>query len=49
MECVNYWRKEVQKRGYGAFKDVRAIVISKNPEQIERVIEAGDGVVVKKT
>lgn len=49
MESMYYWRKEIQKRKYGAFKDIRAIIVAVNPEQIGRVIEAGDGIIVKKT
>ncbi|XP_017784595.1 PREDICTED: DNA topoisomerase 2-binding protein 1-A [Nicrophorus vespilloides] len=45
-ECVHYWRKEITERGYGAFHDMRAIVVAAKKEPIVRVIEAGDGLVV---
>ncbi|KAH1009030.1 hypothetical protein HUJ04_001459 [Dendroctonus ponderosae] len=44
--CIPFWRKEIKRRGYGAFSDLRAIVVAGNREPIVNVIEAGGGVVV---
>lgn len=44
--CIPFWRKEIKRRGYGAFSDLRAIVMAGNREPIVNVIEAGGGVVV---
>lgn len=46
MKAIHSWRKEVAKRGYGAFHDMRAIVVASKREMIVRVIEAGGGMVV---
>ncbi|XP_060533164.1 DNA topoisomerase 2-binding protein 1-A isoform X2 [Cylas formicarius] len=46
MQNVYHWRTEVQRRGYGAFNDMRAIVIAEKRDPIVKVIEAGGGVVV---
>ncbi|XP_050511327.1 DNA topoisomerase 2-binding protein 1 isoform X1 [Diabrotica virgifera virgifera] len=43
---MHWWRKEVGRRGYGAFNDMRAIVVANKREPIIRVIEAGGGVVI---
>lgn len=45
--CIYQWRKEVARRGYGAFHDMRAIVVSEKKDSLANVIEAGGGVVVK--
>nr|CAH7737114.1 unnamed protein product [Callosobruchus chinensis] len=42
----HWWRKEIARRGYKAFNDMRAIVVAQKREPIVRVIEAGGGVVV---
>ncbi|XP_030747341.1 DNA topoisomerase 2-binding protein 1-A isoform X2 [Sitophilus oryzae] len=44
--CINYWRKEIKRRGYGAFKDMRALVIAERRDPLVKVIEAGQGVVL---
>ncbi|XP_057665915.1 DNA topoisomerase 2-binding protein 1-B isoform X1 [Diorhabda carinulata] len=46
MQRMHWWRKEVARRGYGAFNDMRAIVVAIKRDPIVRVIEAGGGVVV---
>lgn len=43
---VHLWRKEIGRRGYRAFNDMRAIVIAEKKEPIVNVIEAGGGVIV---
>lgn len=45
-QSMHWWRKEVLRRGYGAFHDMRAIVVANKREPIIRVIEAGGGMVV---
>ncbi|CAH1971985.1 unnamed protein product [Acanthoscelides obtectus] len=42
----HWWRKEIARRGYKAFNDMRAIIFAEKREPILRVIEAGGGVVV---
>ncbi|KRT81163.1 hypothetical protein AMK59_5272, partial [Oryctes borbonicus] len=44
--AIHWWRLEITKRGYGAFHDMRAIVVSNRRDSIKRVIEAGGGMVV---
>lgn len=44
--AIYSWRTEITKRGYGAFHDMRAIVVAKKREPIVTVIEAGGGMVV---
>ncbi|XP_076255601.1 mutagen-sensitive 101 isoform X2 [Rhynchophorus ferrugineus] len=44
--CINYWRKEIKKRGYGAFNGMRAIVIAERRDPLVKVIEAGEGVIL---
>lgn len=46
INAIYWWRKEITKRGYGAFHDMRAIVVSNKRECIVRVIEAGGGMVI---
>jgi topoisomerase (DNA) II binding protein 1 len=46
IQCIHWWRKEIARRGYGAFNDMRAIVVAQKREPIVRVIEAGGGTVV---
>lgn len=41
-----YWRKEIQRRGYGAFHDMKVIIVAQKPEPLVRVVEAGGGMVV---
>ncbi|XP_066157208.1 DNA topoisomerase 2-binding protein 1-A [Euwallacea fornicatus] len=41
-----FWRREVSRRGYGAFNDMRAIVVAESRIPIINVIKAGGGVVV---
>lgn len=43
---MKWWRQEICKRGYGAFSDMRAIVVANKREQIVKVVEAGGGMVV---
>ncbi|CAH0559697.1 unnamed protein product [Brassicogethes aeneus] len=43
---MHYWRKEISGRGYGAFSDMRAMVVAAKREPIVRVVEAGGGVIV---
>lgn len=45
-QAAHWWRKEIKKRGYGAFHDMRAIVVAKKREPIIKVIEAGGGMVI---
>ncbi|KAK9745844.1 BRCA1 C Terminus (BRCT) domain [Popillia japonica] len=45
--AIHFWRKEITKRGYGAFHDLRAIIVSNKRESIIKVIEAGGGMVVE--
>lgn len=47
MKAIHWWRKEITKRGYGAFHDMRAILVANKREMIIRVIEAGGGMVVE--
>lgn len=47
MEAAYWWRKEISRRGYGAFNDMRAIVVASKKEPIVRVIEAGGGSIVE--
>ncbi|XP_050310488.1 DNA topoisomerase 2-binding protein 1 [Anthonomus grandis grandis] len=44
--CIHLWRKEISRRGYGAFNDMRAIVMTDRKAAIANVIEAGGGLVV---
>lgn len=46
MQRMYWWRKEISKRGYKAFNDMRAIVVAQKKEPIVRVIEAGGGTVI---
>ncbi|XP_018580230.1 DNA topoisomerase 2-binding protein 1 [Anoplophora glabripennis] len=46
MKYMHWWRKEVSRRGYGAFNDMRAIVVAQKKDSIIRVIEAGGGLVI---
>lgn len=46
VNAIHWWRKEITKRGYGAFHDMRAIVVANKKEPIVRVIQAGGGMVV---
>ncbi|KAJ8920479.1 hypothetical protein NQ315_005347 [Exocentrus adspersus] len=46
MKSMHWWRKEVARRGYGAFNDMRAIVVAQKRDPIIRCIEAGGGVVI---
>ncbi|XP_044258153.1 DNA topoisomerase 2-binding protein 1 isoform X2 [Tribolium madens] len=46
MQSIHWWRKEISRRGYGAFNDMRAIVVAQKKEPIVRVIEAGGGQVL---
>lgn len=46
IQSMFWWRKEIENRGYGAFHDMRAIVVANKRDPIIRVIEAGGGVVV---
>ncbi|XP_008190279.1 DNA topoisomerase 2-binding protein 1 isoform X2 [Tribolium castaneum] len=46
MQSVHWWRREIKRRGYGAFHDMRAIVVAQKKEPIVRVIEAGGGQVL---
>lgn len=41
-----YWRKEIQRRGYGAFHDMKVIIVAQKPDPLVRVVEAGGGMVV---
>lgn len=43
---MHWWREEITKRGYGAFHDMRAIVVANKRDPIIRVIEAGGGMVI---
>lgn len=45
-ESMHWWRKEINRRGYGAFNDMRAIVVAQKRDPIIRVIEAGGGQVI---
>ncbi|CAG9762777.1 unnamed protein product [Ceutorhynchus assimilis] len=44
--CISNWRKDIGLRGYGAFHDMRAIIIAEKKDLISNVIQAGGGVVV---
>lgn len=46
IKSIHWWRKEVSRRGYGAFRDMRAIIVANKKEMMVRVIEAGGGMVV---
>lgn len=46
MQKMHWWRKEVSRRGYGAFNDMRAIIVANKRDPIVRVVEAGGGVVI---
>ncbi|KAJ8954961.1 hypothetical protein NQ318_000392 [Aromia moschata] len=46
MQKMHWWRLEISRRGYGAFHDMRAIVVAQKRDPILRVIEAGGGVVI---
>ncbi|XP_023021117.2 mutagen-sensitive 101 isoform X1 [Leptinotarsa decemlineata] len=46
IQRMHWWRKEISRRGYGAFNDMRAIVVANKRNPIMRVIEAGGGVVI---
>ncbi|XP_066258157.1 DNA topoisomerase 2-binding protein 1-A [Euwallacea similis] len=41
-----FWRREVSRRGYGAFNDMRAIVVAESRIPIINVIKAGGGIIV---
>lgn len=43
---IYYWRKKISERGYGAFYDMRAIVVAEKRNALINVIEAGGGVVI---
>lgn len=45
-KAIHFWRNEISRRGYGAFHDVRAIVVASNRDAIIGVIKAGGGVVL---
>lgn len=45
-QAIHWWRQEVSRRGYGAFNDMRAIIVAQNRGPLVRVIEAGGGQVV---
>lgn len=49
ITAIHWWRKEIQKRGYGAFNDMRAIVVAMKRDPLVRVIEAGGGKVIEAT
>ncbi|CAG9762703.1 unnamed protein product [Ceutorhynchus assimilis] len=44
--CIFYWRKEIKTRGYGAFNDMRAIIIAEKKELLANVVQSGGGAVV---
>ncbi|KAJ3642726.1 hypothetical protein Zmor_025484 [Zophobas morio] len=46
IQSIHWWRKEISRRGYGAFNDMRAIVVAQRRDPIVRVIEAGGGQIV---
>ncbi|RZC32583.1 DNA topoisomerase 2-binding protein 1-B, partial [Asbolus verrucosus] len=46
LQSMHWWRKEISRRGYGAFNDMRAVVVAQKREQLIRVIEAGGGQIV---
>ncbi|KAG5880916.1 hypothetical protein JTB14_036421 [Gonioctena quinquepunctata] len=46
IQRMHWWRTEITQRGYGAFNDMRAIIVAEKREPIVRVIEAGGGVVI---
>lgn len=46
MEAIHWWRKEVSRRGYGAFHDLRAIIVAKKRDHLVRVVTAGGGMVI---
>lgn len=43
---VYHWRRKISGRGYGAFHDMRAIVVAEKRNALINVIEAGGGVVI---
>lgn len=43
---VYHWRRKISERGYGAFHDMRAIVVAEKRNALINVIEAGGGVVI---
>lgn len=47
--AIHYWRKEISSRGFGAFHDVRGIVVATNRNGIIGVIKSGGGIVLDVT
>ncbi|KAK4881729.1 hypothetical protein RN001_005048 [Aquatica leii] len=46
LKYVHFWRKEVTRRGYGAFHDMRLIVVANRRDLFIRVLQAGGGMVI---
>ncbi|KAF5302459.1 hypothetical protein FQR65_LT08549 [Abscondita terminalis] len=46
MAAVHTWRMEVSRRGYGAFHDMRLIVVAEKREPLVRVLQAGGGMII---
>lgn len=46
-QAAHYWRKEIERRGYGAFHDMRAIINLSKRDPMKRLIEAGGGMVIE--
>ncbi|XP_065170414.1 DNA topoisomerase 2-binding protein 1 isoform X3 [Atheta coriaria] len=44
--AARYWREEIGRRGYGAFHDIRAIVLANRKEPMIRVLQAGGAMIV---
>ena len=46
IAAMHWWRKEISRRGYGAFYDMKAIIVASKKDSLVRIIEAGGGMVL---